>query len=456
MERIPYKKARMLKYWSGRLTSHTTSFYEIEIYGHGLKESVNEFLDKGLLRISLPHENVDKATIPELKQFLKSAGEKHTGNKSELCQRIVFNFSDEQLASFFNKSFYVLTDSGNQQLFLNSVFFLNDRFCCGLTESEINNATKLTPDLPDYKILIGILNKKLPIDIKQNEFNIYNSHLRSLFRICIDYEEYEEAILYLWLYLYNELSGLQKPWYGESLPRVNDIQYVRIDTEPIRLLDECINSLSWDMDNFKEFILQHCADVTPDFIFHYYDIRSALLIICDQLMGTNYSPITCKLSHNNPNPDSKEYAYYSRYSNDDRIEISIEEEPKEMPKKVIEEAKEESIDEEAFVTECVASTARCLMIFLNNNGIVPDIDKVEIYSNCFELKLKFKSENDIQFISEQGSAIADLLESRMIWTKNHGRTVASIYIVHPDSYFNNFKKTKYFKLFKWYSLSVQN
>lgn len=441
MNTLPYKKAQMLLYWSGKLKSHIVPSYDISKYGHGLKLIADEFLNQGFLRLSTPVENIEKASVSELKQFLKSVGEKHTGNKLELSQRIINNYSDTLIVSTFNRSFYVLTDLGNQQISQNSVFFLADKFNCGLTELEIKIAAESLQELPDYKVLIEILNRKLQNDIENNDWNLYNTHLRTLAQICIEYEEYENAVSYLWLKVYNELSGIKNPWYGDALPRVNGIEYVQIETETIKKLDESINALSWNLDNFREYVLSNCLDIIPNYVFHYYSVDNVLSIVCEQLIGINYSSIACQLPHKKPIADSKEYIYHSNNDTYESCESCKE---------------EDKIDEISFVKECITATSRSLLIFFDNNHIKYDVDTVNIYSNCFEIKLRFESEYDIQLINKYQGTIATLLESSMIWTKKYSTLIESIFVVYPNSYYNKLKETDYFKSLEWYSLSIRN
>lgn len=322
MDKLPYGKARMLNYWKGRLTSHIPAYYDIDNYGKSIKTIANEFIEEGFLRISTPYENLDRALVADLKKFLKSIGEKVSGSKSELCQRIISSCTEEQIRQFFNKSEYVLTDNGQQQLDNNSLFFLNDRLNCGFTIMELKQLKDNNPYLSDVQILTIALKNKLPQDIQQKKWRNYSWHLKSLYTLQIENENYLQAISFLWLALHYNLSGLEEATFNDSGNYVKNFNHLYLDNNIVKYFDICIDNLSWDLEKFKDYVMENCFSETPDFPFHYYSKGFLLNVMCDKLMGNEYSPLTCTYPHYNPKENSKEY-YYQAENREYVIDLSL-------------------------------------------------------------------------------------------------------------------------------------
>ena len=72
--------------------------------------------ERGFIRYSTAAENVKTLTNDELKQLLKLLGQKVSGKKDELIDRVLMNASDEFLVRNITERKYCLTDLGRQEL----------------------------------------------------------------------------------------------------------------------------------------------------------------------------------------------------------------------------------------------------------------------------------------------------------------------------------------------------
>ena len=137
MKTANYQDARMLKYWDTLPCGTVIQNYKLDEFGERINTILPEFLNSGLLRISTGAENVSKATVPELKELLKQRGLSAAGKKPELVRRVCDNFSEQELNSRFNQSFYLLTDEGKNAIKFFELFFLNDEFNCNFMSEEL-------------------------------------------------------------------------------------------------------------------------------------------------------------------------------------------------------------------------------------------------------------------------------------------------------------------------------
>lgn len=77
---------------------------------------VSHLRKKGLLRVSDANEIVEKLTVPELKDILKSIGEKTTGVKRLLVEKVKQFATDDDILNSTDKRYFVLTESGYEIL----------------------------------------------------------------------------------------------------------------------------------------------------------------------------------------------------------------------------------------------------------------------------------------------------------------------------------------------------
>ncbi|MBS5784049.1 MAG: minor capsid protein [Clostridium sp.] len=85
-------------------------YYE---YGLDYKNEITKFLSEDLLIISSAGD-IEKKTVPQLKEILKTKTLPLTGKKADLINRVQENFSEEELTELFpkGKEFYKLTPKG--------------------------------------------------------------------------------------------------------------------------------------------------------------------------------------------------------------------------------------------------------------------------------------------------------------------------------------------------------
>lgn len=77
---------------------------------------VSRLQENGLIRENYPKEVLEKLTIPELKVILKSIGEKTSGVKKLLIERVEQFANDEDISSNTDKRYFVLTELGCEVL----------------------------------------------------------------------------------------------------------------------------------------------------------------------------------------------------------------------------------------------------------------------------------------------------------------------------------------------------
>lgn len=127
--------AKALNFWVGRATDFKIpSYYMKDAVARNFAPALGRLLSGGYLRLSGIEQNVGLKTVPELKAVLSSKGLKTSGKKAELVQRILDNFSLQELQSLFPVGVYVATEKGRQELETYSIIL--DRPAMSLDISE--------------------------------------------------------------------------------------------------------------------------------------------------------------------------------------------------------------------------------------------------------------------------------------------------------------------------------
>lgn len=94
---------------------------------------------QGYLTYSSWYDNVQNATIKELKEILKKEDLKVSGNKQELVERVLGNIDADLLEETFNKGKYILTSKGKEIIEKNKRLFMSDREKAGEEFAELTD-----------------------------------------------------------------------------------------------------------------------------------------------------------------------------------------------------------------------------------------------------------------------------------------------------------------------------
>lgn len=308
MENLPYKYARMLSYWNDRPINFVVPYYAIHTYGEQICNITEKFLNWGFLRLTNNKEKLEKSSVSDLKKCLKATSEKVSGSKSELIQRILENCSEEIINKYF-ASYYTLTEKGQEQLKNNELYFRNDRLQYDLTIFEIKNFKDKNPELTDFEILKSIFENKISQTYNKKKWNEYGKYLKHLYMLEIEYDSFEDALFNLWKALCYNLSGLEvNPYTNER--QVKRFSNLFLDIDIIKGFDTCINCLNLSIESLCDIIKNDFYNKTPTLPFSYFLKSNILKILCDKLIGEEFSPLNCKYIHNTPKTNSEDYIYY--------------------------------------------------------------------------------------------------------------------------------------------------
>jgi hypothetical protein len=179
--------------------------YSVEHPGAVLKSLEKRgFIQPGDLRSA-----IQNLTVPMIKKELKTIGQKVSGKKAELIDRLLENASLEDLEKKFPVRFYELTESGQQELAENqyvpylhrhkymSVWEMNDR---------LNNKN---PRHFGYRDLIWqFFNEESLKHLHEGDMGLYSNTRLNMYEFLLEEKHYEQAFNLLCEVIAYDLSGM--------------------------------------------------------------------------------------------------------------------------------------------------------------------------------------------------------------------------------------------------------
>ena len=313
---LTYDETVMLKYITNLYYGQRIENYMYERFGERINTIGDEFLAKGFLTLTTAEQNVSFCLAPELKELLKSKGLKVSGSKKELTNRIIDNFSHNELEKLFPNSRYVLTKIGQAEIDANIIYFLNEKLYLNLTNSEIEIAVSQNPNLDCYTILEDLLKKRSNYNMKNDKIGMLGIDYNCIYKVKMEHDDYLNALFYAFAYTYIEESGLTDNNHVLYL-RGNEKRTIFVDK-----IDKCLTSLNMSVKRFKAIAETKFAYELPELAFSYYDIDVIIDMICDRLEGIYKNKN--EYPHNTPEENNPNYTYYDYHLSSENPTIHID------------------------------------------------------------------------------------------------------------------------------------
>mgnify|MGYP003362102248 CR=1 FL=1 len=139
-------KTILLNWLNGKSASVTpiVKFSDDNIFHIDWKKEKNAFLEQGLLRYPNAEDSLGLLGNPDLKDILKSNGQKVSGNKKDLIQRIKDTISPDSYSEKIPK-FFKLTQDGSNLLDKNAKVLWADKHGNPYVDTQLPEAARIDP-----------------------------------------------------------------------------------------------------------------------------------------------------------------------------------------------------------------------------------------------------------------------------------------------------------------------
>lgn len=195
---ISYQDALALNYWDRRRSDYVvTACYINDATRESLTEALPRLLGLGLISEGDIRDKISLKTVPELKNVLRNANLKVSGNKSELIQRILDNFPESTLNALFPISKYHITEAGKKALEPYSIVLLaNTYYYINISYYLLMQAKADNPDQSDEEIILNLMIDHATKLHKNGEVYLYRMHVGNIAQFLESMSRYWDAFNY--------------------------------------------------------------------------------------------------------------------------------------------------------------------------------------------------------------------------------------------------------------------
>lgn len=293
-----FNKKSDLNYIPGYIAFH---------FGQNWRERLNDLFVNGYLRKASPYEVLPFLTVSELKTILKTFGQKVSGKKQDLIDRIISNTSEDLIVLPSQKEIYLSTDRGDKLTHDYQCFILNfpqGRFTYSEIYAAIDDMKKEALDIQPYNVFKYILISKLSTEFAMNNWSNIQSLLLQLAENAQQIEDDKTAITNYLQSIFIELSGLKNDNYVTKYSYISPTPYI------LQIIDKLIFKLEISEFEFKSISKDAFEKISAKMPFKYFNVDVATDILLD-LISTPDTPLSMYINKANmPDKNASNYTYF--------------------------------------------------------------------------------------------------------------------------------------------------
>lgn len=200
----------MLDYAHTYKTSNN-SFQGFWYYQYSVRDPqavLNALYERGFLQTGDLRSALDRLKLPELKDELKVLGEKVSGKKSDLVERLLAVGDHDALSQKYPERYFTLTEKGQQELKANEyVSYLHRHRYMSIWEMnrELANAKR---GFSYRDVLWGYFNKESMRHFSDYNFGLYRNIRLNMYQFLLEEKKHQGAFDLLCEVIVYDLSGL--------------------------------------------------------------------------------------------------------------------------------------------------------------------------------------------------------------------------------------------------------
>ena len=172
-------------------------------------EILKSLKKRGFVQIGDIKSAIQHLTIPALKETLKAIGQKVTGKKADLVNRLLANASHEELDKKFPIRFFALTRLGQQELAENQyVPYLHRHKYMSIWEMNDRLYRENPKHLGYRDIIWQFFNEESLKHLERGDFSLYCCTRADMFTFLLEEKKFERALFLLCEVIAYDLSGM--------------------------------------------------------------------------------------------------------------------------------------------------------------------------------------------------------------------------------------------------------
>lgn len=186
--------------------------YSVEHPGDVVKSLEKRgFIQPGNLRSAIQNQ-----TVPVIKNELRAIGQKVSGKKADLIDRLLSNTSPEELEKKFPVRFYELTESGTQELTENQyVPYLHRHKYMSIWEMNDRLNHKNPHHLGFRDLIWQFFNEESLKHLHEGDMGLYRNTRLDMYEFLFEEKKYEQAFNLLCEVIAYDLSGMDNGEFSD-------------------------------------------------------------------------------------------------------------------------------------------------------------------------------------------------------------------------------------------------
>ena len=254
------------------------NFWQYQYSVKNPQNVINALLNRGFIAVGDLKSVLEKLKVTELKECLNENGQKTTGKKDELIERIINTCDLQALEHKYSDRYYVLTEKGQEEIKQNGYVIYLHRHQY-MTVWEMNKRLNLNnPSGLGYRdILWGEFNRLSGEQSGNADFGLYRNTRLSMCNFLIEEKKYKNALRMIVEVASFDLSGLgngdkpalRKYMSGDDIVRHKMVNLYSDDnteiiTYPgiIKIFVELQQLLSMTDSEYANYIYQEFAQIS--------------------------------------------------------------------------------------------------------------------------------------------------------------------------------------------------
>ena len=307
--KITLKDVYLLQRFHKQKTTYRLNEYQTEYFGKNYWERLKVLQENGYIQITSVSDSLFLLTVAELKDILRENGQKVSGKKQDLIERIQANIPDSVYEKSVPRAWYI-TEKGQKEIEENALYLINDEKHYGFLKTELELAKKeyiarnhcfIVSD-----VLWGLFNKRLIQYASQHAWSDLARNYYQMAEILVKENRREGAINLLLSARFLTYSGMRNDDNVESYSSLASGYW---EDAELKMLSDALAESEHDIDYIDEIYYDAIRTMTNGLPFKYFSDEIVLKIIKNELAGYAFHPMEYEKIHNIPVENSPYYTY---------------------------------------------------------------------------------------------------------------------------------------------------
>lgn len=215
-----YPHEIIVLFYASKYSDQDTVFSGFWLNRYGIsdvREILRDLFEKGFIKYASVEETVKHQKVPQIKEFLKNHRLKVTGNKDALIERVLQNFSQDELEQYFTTKYYELTELGIQEVKSNqALIYIHNKPLNNIDIWVANKWIYENPGIPFEDIVFEKLDNELKSAVSKKDYGMYLNIVYGAIRFNIEKRRFEDALREIAHQIYFEVNAArssQSEWF---------------------------------------------------------------------------------------------------------------------------------------------------------------------------------------------------------------------------------------------------